>query len=326
MTQPRPFRVAVIGCGAIGGAHAEAIGAAPDAELVAAVDPSEAMRTRAREAWGCRVFAGLEELLEAEPIDAACVCAPPWRHRGLAQRLLDAGVHVLCEKPLAPTVPDAAAMAERARRADRVLMVSSKFRYVDDLAEARRRIAAGEIGRPVFFEVTFCARVPVEGQWKARPEVSGGGVVMDNGAHAYDVLSVVLDSPLAVVGASFGPRVLAPEVEDTAEVLVRSADGALGRVALSWTYFTKDLDYVMVQGTEGGLRVGWDGGRIRRHGSREWAPFGTGYDKARAFSRQWAAFLDRIRRGAAPDDAEDGLRAIRFIIAAYAASPNGSVA
>jgi predicted dehydrogenase len=114
---------------------------------------------------------------------------------------------------------------------------------------------------------------------------------MDNGPHAFDVLSHVLDSAIDDASGSFAIPVVAPPVEDTATIVFKTASGSTGRIELSWVYFSKDLDYLVVQGTEGTLRVGWTGGQFRRHGDREWLPFGTGYDKLASFRGVWGAFV-----------------------------------
>lgn len=310
--------LAVVGCGAIAGAHAEALRDRSDARLAAGVDPSPEARERAAREWGCEVNASLEEALDEQAIDAAIVCTPPATHAAVVERLLKAGVDVLCEKPLATSAADARRMAEAAELADRVLDVSAKFRHVEDLREAARRVEAGEIGRAVYYEVTFCAPVDVDERWNVDPSMSGGGVVMDNGPHALDVLSHVLDSPVDRVSAGFSPPEISGAVEDTAEVQLRTERGTVGRIGLSWTYYTKDLDYLMVQGTEGGLRVGWPGGRVRRHGEQEWTEFGTGYDKAAAFAGQMETFLRRVR-GEAPADPSPGVRAVEILEQVYAA-------
>ncbi len=312
-------RFALIGCGAIAAAHAKAIAATPGADLVAAVDPEETVRDKAGVAWRCAVFADVAAMLDATPVDAACICAPPVHHRQLTLDLLGAGLDVLCEKPLALTVADAETMAACAQDNGRVLMVSSKFRYVDDLMEARRRIVDGDVGRPVLYEITFCARIPAGGGWKMRPELAGGGVVMDNGSHVYDVLSMVQGPPWESFAVAFGPRIVSPDVEDSAEIQLAVADGVLGRVALSWSYFTKDLDYLMVQGTDGALCVGWPGGRTRRHGQVEWTPFGTGYDKDTAFARQLEVFVTAVRSRQGRSDLAGAIGAVEFIDRVYRA-------
>ncbi len=319
-----PLKMAIVGCGAIAESHATAIGSSDNAELVAAVDSVEDARQRAHDSWGCSTFTSISEMLGSDVPDAAVVCTPPSSHRSVVTQLLDSGVHVLCEKPLAPRLADAEAMVAHADAASRALAVSAKFRYVDDLLEARKLIDSGFIGRPVYYEVTFCARVPVADKWSVQREVAGGGVVMDNGCHAYDVLSTVLDSPVAGVSAAFTHRTVTPDLEDTAEIQFRTRSGTLGRVALSWTYFTKDLDYLMVQGTEGGIRIGWTGGLKRRHDDREWTPFGTGYDKSAAFAGQLDAFVVGLREPDGYMNSLNGLDAVEFIEQAYRAEQSGS--
>ena len=318
-----PLRWAIVGCGTIADVHVAAIRRNSATRLVAGVDPVAAARERAGAAWGCPTFCSVDEMLRETEVDAACVCAPPAVHRRVAGDLLAAGVHVLCEKPLATTVADAEAMVADARRHGRVLAVSAKFRFVEDLLAARELIAAGAIGEPVCYEVTFCARVPMAGRWNVRPELSGGGVIMDNAPHALDVLAAVLDSEIVRVRAAFSRAAVAAAVEDTAELQFQTKRGTVGRVALSWTYFTKDLDYLMVQGTEGGLRVTWTGGLVRRHGERDWTPFGVGYDKHAAFGRQLEAFVALVRGDGNEAPFGDPVRAVALIEGAYRSGRDG---
>jgi predicted dehydrogenase len=317
------MKFAIVGCGAIADAHATAIRANEKTELVAGADPDEGARQKASEAWERPVFSSIDDMLSETEVDSAVVCAPPVFHRELTEKLLDAGIDVLCEKPLAPSLVDAKAMVEHAERSGRLLMVSSKFRYVDDLNEARKLIHEGKIGVPVYGEVTFCAPVPVAGRWPVQPSISGGGVVMDNACHAFDVLAAALDDPILSVGAAFGHRSVAPEVEDTAEVQFRTEGGTLGRLALSWTYFTKDLDFFLVQGTEGTLRVAWTGGVVRRHGDREWESFGKGYNKLGAFNGLIEDFVDQTRNGRRPDGIAHAIEAVELIENIYKAEESG---
>ena len=112
-------------------------------------------------------------------------------------------------------------------------------------------------------------------------------------------------------------------MEETAEVLFITADGLLGRIALSWTYFTKDLDYLMVQGTEGGIRVGWTGGQFRRHGDRNWTAFGEAYDKRLAFRLQLDAFVSRVRGAVLSDPAWDPVATAKVLQRVYEAQRTG---
>lgn len=311
----RPARWAIVGCGRIANTHAAAIQAVEGATLVACVDPDPAARERARARWSVQAFGDLAALL-AFGVDAACVCSPPAAHRPAVERLLEDGVDVLCEKPLAGSVPDAAAMVAAAGRSGRWLVVSAKFRHVSDLHEARALVEDGAIGRPLAWEVSFCARVPVGG-WRVRPGTAGGGVVMDAVPDALDVLATAGAAEVETVAAAFGPRAIAPSVEDTAWIGFELADGALARMSLSWSQ-SGDPDYLVVHGTEGTLRVGRDGGRVRPHGDAGWNAFGTGYDEAAAFRAQLADALAH-----APQDPWLGPRAVALAERAYQAERTG---
>lgn len=282
--------VALVGAGAISRSHAAAVSGNPGLRLAGVVDTDPDARARSATELGVPGYDSVEALLAAGAPDIACVCTPPATHRPLVEALLAGGVDVLCEKPLATTADDARAMLARAGDAGRRLAVSDKFRRVDDLREAGRRIAGGEIGAPLSFAVSFCAPVDVQGRWPADPALSGGGVVMDNAPHAFDVLSHALDAPIVACRGAFAAPRLAPPVEDTALITFRTAKGTVGRIELSWVYYAKDFDYLVVQGTEGTIGVAWTGARIRRHGEREWTNFGSGYSKTAAFAHMWRAF------------------------------------
>lgn len=287
---PSPRRVAIIGCGGIARAHAAALRQLPDLALAGVVDSHADALARGVEEFGVPGFASLDELLAADSVDVACVCTPPATHRTLTGTLLRAGIDVLCEKPLATTSGDARAMKAEAAEYHRRLSISQKFRHVADLRLAGERVRSGDIGVPLAYTVTFCAPVDVRGRWPSDPSLSGGGVLMDNGPHAFDVLGHVLDAPIDHVTAVFGRPILAPPVEDTVNLLFRTTSGSTGRIELSWAYSSKDLDYLVVVGSEGTIRVGWTGGFTRQHGECEWTPFGSGYDKEAAFRGVWTAF------------------------------------
>jgi predicted dehydrogenase len=310
--------VAIVGCGAIAKSHAAAIEELDGLELAAVVDTDPQALALAESEFGARGYASVEALLAEAGryggIEAACVCTPPASHRSIAEALFGSAVDVLSEKPLATSIADARAMLESAGRAGRSLHVSDKFRHVADLVEAGERLRAGEIGDPMHYAVSFCAPVDVRGRWPSDPARSGGGVLMDNGPHAFDVLSHVLDAPIEDLSAVFGEPKLAPPVEDTAQLMFRTESGTTGRIELSWIYFTKDLDYLVVQGEEGTIRVGWTGGQLRRHGDREWTAFGSGYNKGAAFRGVWSTFL-----GGASESkrAVEGVSALDWIASAY---------
>jgi predicted dehydrogenase len=311
------MNLAIIGCGRIAHAHATAIKERSDVSLIAVVDPIEEKRREFVDTYGGVACDSIQAMLSQVAPDAACLCTPPAMHEEGATELFRSDIHVLCEKPLAISSESAQSMVSHAERAKRVLMVSSKFRFVEDLWEARRRIESGKIGPTVHVEVSFCSRLPLVDTWHTRPELSGGGVIMDNGPHAYDVLSVLTgDCEPRVVAAALGPPSANGRVEETAEIIVRLAGESVGRIALSWAYNSATLDYVHVHGSDGELRIAWDGGWVRCDRD-EWEEFGSGYDKGEAFRRMLDRFVKSVRGGIAPEPLDRALTAVQFVEAAY---------
>jgi predicted dehydrogenase len=315
------MNLAIIGCGRIAHAHATAIKQRSDVGLIAVVDPVEEKRREFADTYGGVAYENIQAMLAGSEPEAACLCTPPATHEEGATELLTSGVHVLCEKPLAISSKQAQSMVSQAERAKRVLTVSSKFRFVEDLWEARRQIESGKIGPVVHVEVSFCSRLPLVDTWHTRPELSGGGVIMDNGPHAYDVLSVLTgDCEPRVVAAALGPSSTNGRVEETAEVIVRLTGELVGRIALSWAYNSATLDYVHVHGSDGELRIAWDGGWVRGDGD-EWEKFGSGYDKGEVFRRMLDRFVKGVRGEVAPEPLDRALAAVRFVATAYRVEP-----
>jgi predicted dehydrogenase len=263
----------------------------PSLHLAAVVDPSAS--ARATFAAHAPTFVDLDALFATGvPLDAALVLAPPVHHEKLAVRLLERGLHVLCEKPLAPSIAAARLMLATARGQGRVLMMGSKFRYTPDVAAAKELLDRRCCGDVVMYENVFCSHVDMTRRWNADPATSGGGVLIDNGCHSVDLARFLL-GPIARVQAQFGRRAQAIAVEDTARILFTSKSEALGSIDLSWSVHKETDAYVRIHGTAGTLEVGWKGSRWKTTGGA-WQAFGSGYDKIAAFGNQLSNFAGAI--------------------------------
>lgn len=309
----RPLRLLMLGCGGISRAYADALQRTPEFELVAVVDPEPTARAR----FPVPGFAQLADLQAAEcAADAALVLTPPHHHEALSCALLQAGLHVLCEKPLAPTLPAAQRMLACAKQSNRRLMMGSKFRYTPDVQLAHALLQQGYCGDVVLYENVFCAVVPMVGKWQSDAACSGGGVLIDNGCHSVDVARYLL-GPIAAVQAQFGKKVQPLEVEDTARLLFTAANGAMGVVDLSWSLFKETPAYVRVHGSLGTIEIGWQQSRCKRVGEPQWTPLGKGYDKIAAFAAQLRDFAANIRGAQPTIDDSDALASVAVIEAAY---------
>jgi predicted dehydrogenase len=154
-------------------------------------------------------------------------------------------------------------------------------------------------------------------RWNATKDVSGGGVLIDNGSHSADIARYLL-GPIVDVQAQNGLPTQGLDVEDTVRVQFVTQRGVIGTFDLSWSITKETPHYVQVFGSEGTLQVGWSGSKYRQDGSSRWVPFGTGYDKLKAFSRQLQNFMGCIKGREAPViSAEDSLASVQVIETAY---------
>lgn len=316
------FRFGLVGCGRISQAYLDAIRVYGGARLTAVMDTRDEAARTAAEAVGARAFTDLGEFVSHGGIDGAIICTPPIHHKEVACTLIENGVHVLCEKPFATTVEDALAMVEAARRADIVLMMASKFRYVEDVIRAKAMIASGSIGSVQFYQNAFLGKVDMRPRWNSDPSVGGGGVLIDNGTHSVDVVRYLL-GPIRRVFA-YGSRSAGLDVEDTVSLSFITHGEVKGDIRLSWNVQPDTSTYVAISGTEGAIDVGWQQSAYQKGANPKWVPFGGGYDKVSAFVNQVKNFVETIGGSAEPlIRATDGVSSVVAVEAAYRSMETG---
>lgn len=185
-----PLRVAVIGVGVMGRHHAGVYRMLPDVELAGLVEPNPWRRRDAQRLFGCPVFTDLEELLATTRLDAASVAAPTTDHHDLTLRLLQAGVHVLVEKPVATRVTDAMALAALSRDRGLVLQVGHITRFFRAVERLRAEVRA-----PYLIEAR---RLTPNGR------IQDVGVVLDLMIHDIDLVLELAGAPVLRLAAAGG--------------------------------------------------------------------------------------------------------------------------
>lgn len=311
------FALGLIGSGRIAQSYLAAFKAVDGVELKAMADTNPETLKAAVEVFPSNAYRNHRDLLEKEKLDGVVICTPPALHAEIAIDCLNAGVHVLCEKPLAIRTEDVRKMLAAAAGNGRQLMMASKFRYVKDIAKARSLIQAGILGQVVHFENTFSSWLDVTRRWNSDPAVAGGGVLIDNGTHSVDIARYML-GPVASVLAILGPQIQPIKVEDTSHLIFRSVSGVVGAVDVSWSLPKEKESYIEVFGTEGLLQIGWKTSRYRQVRSNEWVHFGTGYNKQEAFESQIRNFVGSCRGSELPlITGPDAQASVQVIEAAY---------
>lgn len=235
-----PLRAALIGCGNIGArGHAPAYGHIPEVDLVAVCDVDEAAARRVAAATGAEACLDYRRLLDRPDIHLVDICTPTATHAAIALDALAAGKHVLCEKPLAPTLAAARAMVEAACRHGRRLMVGYVRRFDVRYRAIKEAIAAGEIGRPLFIRRADRQRLPFPADsWFWQPE-QGGGVILDIGIHQADMFRWYFEAePVAVYAVGRQVREVARHAGsyDHAFLTFRFPDDRVGLAEAAWSY------------------------------------------------------------------------------------------
>lgn len=317
------MRIGIIGLGRAGAVHLDAWQHVGEAEVVAVCDPSPIARKRARER-GIRVFSDPELMLDTAKLDGVTIATPPADHAELAIACLDRGLHVLCEKPLALNTWDALSMLQTAARRRRQLLLATKFRHVPELATARDLVATGKLGTPIAFEVSFCSPVDMSKRWNAQRRLAGGGVIIDNGCHAFDIMSFLFGS-VTRVQTNLHQPLQRLGVEDGASIQVRAGDGVIGKADVSWSLSTGRNSYVKVHGSKGTIEVGWQETRVKYLG-QDWETIGGAYDKIDAHRRMQECFVETSKsNGATPAwiSTVECLRTVAAVEAAYRSTHSG---
>lgn len=309
--------MALVGCGRIAQSHLQAITEIEECRLQGVVDVREDAARSVADQYGSKAFTDYRQLLDENELDAVVVCTPPNTHTEIVTFFLEQGIHVLCEKPLAVNSHEAAELVQIAEDKSCLLMMASKFRYVDDVVKAKGIVESGILGDVVLFENVFCSKVDMRGRWNSRKEIAGGGVLIDNGSHSVDIARFLL-GPIMRVQAEEGKRVQKCEVEDTARLYFRTQSDAMGAVDLSWSIHKERESYIDLFGTEGALSIGWKCSKYRQNETLNWISFGKGYDKSSAFRKQIQNFADSLTGSAMPlITAKDSLESVKVIESAY---------
>jgi len=316
-TPESTLRFGLIGCGRISQVHLQCLSKDPQAKLVAVADVDAKATASTAEAFGVKGFQDAQKMLAEMNLDAVIICSPPNSHHALSDLALNSGVHVLCEKPLSLSVAEAETTIGVAKQKQRVLMMASKFRYVQDIIRAKNIMESGILGEVILVENEFCSRVDMKNRWNAKYDVAGGGVLIDNGSHSVDIIRYLV-GPIRDLQAIHGKKWQQLEVEDTCQLFVRCADGTMASIDLSWSIHKENPFFIHVYGTAGTLEIGWKNGRYRQSEKLDWVNFGSGYDKFQAVGSQLRNFIQTIRGEDRPlITPEDAIESVRVVQSAY---------
>jgi predicted dehydrogenase len=309
------LRVALLGTGWIMDFHARAVLEHPGAELVAAANWRRPSLDRLAERHGiARTTTDWPALASDPGVDAAVVGTPNALHAPQAIAFLDAGKHVLVEKPMAASLAEADAMVAAARRSGAFLMVAHCWRFHPDVRALRARVEAGELGEIVKTRSYGGHAGWGPSGWFTDPVLAGGGALVDMGVHAIDTARYLLGDPEPVrVCAAVGTRYGAYPVDDDAVLLLGWANGVTSVVESGWWQ-------PHLGGLEADTELYGTGGYARVWDMTE-PPPGYQHCTQPMYSAQLAEFVDAIAAGRQPrPGGEDGRVVVGVVEQAYASA------
>nr|WP_280518571.1 Gfo/Idh/MocA family oxidoreductase [Lederbergia wuyishanensis] len=256
------MKVAVVGCGSIARyRHLPEYAANDQVELVAVCDIVEDRAKEMAEQYGAKAYTDYKTMLDEADVDVVSVCTPNYLHAPVSIDALNAGKHVLCEKPMATSEEDALAMIEAAKNNNKKLMIAHNQRFVPSHEKARELIENGEVGKIYGFRTAFGHPGPegwsIDGKdsWFFRKEEAFIGAMGDLGVHKTDLMRYLLGEEFVEVGAFVEAGAKKDStVDDNAVCVLKSESGIIGTLAASWAYQKEDNSTV-IYGEKGVIRL-----------------------------------------------------------------------
>lgn len=226
----------VIGVKGIGKNHIKSIQRVEEADLVAVADIDESAGRATAEECGVKWYADYEEMLRRDDLEAVCVCTPHYLHAPMALRAIEHGKHVMVEKPMAITVGEADQMVEKAKKAGVKLAVMHQYRTRPEFAEAKAILERGDLGPLYRVSMEACVirtwSYYEGGPWRTTWRQSGGGALINQTIHHFDLLRWFVGRPTKLQGW-IDTRLHRTQVEDIASAVILFEGGVHGVAQVS---------------------------------------------------------------------------------------------
>lgn len=263
------FGIGIIGCGKIAQVrHIPEYLENPNAEIRGYFDLNLQRAQELAEKFGGKAFASVEELLADPSIDAVSICVANFAHAEMTIKALEAGKHVLCEKPMAVTLAECEAMVAAAKKAGKHLMIGHNQRLAKAHMVAKKMIEEGAIGRILTFRTTFghggpetWSIDPGKSVWFFDKKRAAMGAMADLGIHKTDLIQFLTGQKVVRTTARLttldkrdaGGNLIG--VDDNAFCIYELSGGAYGTMTASWTYYAAEDNSTILYGTKGTMRI-----------------------------------------------------------------------
>lgn len=317
------FNIGLIGAGHIGAVHANAIHAMtpPGIRLDSIADKDMTRAINLADQFGAAPV-DLIDACQTRNMNCAVIATPPSVREDLLYPLISRGIPVLCEKPVALNCTIARRLSSNIQHHNSPFFVSSKLLFTSGCQAAQKFIKSGQPGTLRHLDISFQRKMDISGDWRANPDIGGGGIVADVGPQTIDLVRGLIGEPIAVKATA--DKRGGFDVEDDARILFTTKSGATAECLLSWCQTDTSNAYATLRADQATLELGWQKDRYQTNDGK-WHRLGDGYNQAQAFSAQLSWFIDAIRTGNPPQsNLADALNTARIIAAAYQSIASGN--
>lgn len=346
----KKIKVGVIGTGNISHEHIKSYIANPNVELYAFCDINPVQLKKMADLYGVeRTYTDINEFLKLDEIDAVSVCTWNSAHAPCAIAALNAGKHVLCEKPMATSAAEAKKMLEAAEKNNKLLMIGFVRRYGNDCKILQDFISTDYFGDIYYAKATYLRRNGNPGGWFGDKSRSAGGPLIDLGVHVIDLTRYLMGNPkpVSVYGATFQKLFNRPnvkgtkgynsvsagqkdicDVEDLASALIRYDNGSVLAIEASFSLNIKsDEGKIQLFGTKGGAKIDPElemYTEINDYMADVNLTVPTSLDFAGLFQNEIDHYVDCVINGTAcKSPATDGIEIMKILDAVYESARTG---
>ncbi len=337
------FRLAIIGCGAIGRVHAGAITKLDNAQLVAVSDLKEESSAKMAEEFGCNAYTDFRKMFQKEKIDIACVCTPSGTRIEICEAAAEHHINLLIEKPLDINNERTEKIVNICRTAGVKLGCVFQLRFLPVFQSLKQAEREGRFGKLIMGNAgTICFRSNEyyqNGGWRGTIAQDGGGALMNQGIHAIDLLRWVMGDAKSVF--AYQDHLSHDiEVEDTLVAGIEFQNGAMGTVMATTSVYYGINKKMEIFGTDGSViindteptmwkfnnfqdsEIGLPKGEQPVHKSL--SPISPLLEDVWAHQQQISDMIEAVRDGREPAiDGVEGLKTVQLVLAIYESARTG---
>lgn len=323
------LKFGVIGCGRFGMKRINSILQSDMAELKCVIDIDKNKAEQTGKKFSVNYYSDVEKAFKKENIDCVIIAVPNVYHSQIGTIAIEYGINVWCEKPLAVSSKEAKNLVKKAKKADIFLKTGSNLRYFSNITKSKQLLENNKIGDIIFIRGFIGHDGSLTANsWFTNKKLSGGGTLLDNGAHLVDLVIWFLNKDFKKLKIAGLKTTLYHdiEVEDNGIGIIRD-DKRIVSIHSSWTEWSGYM-YMEIYGSEGYIKI--DNRRSKsmlmvsdRRGVVE-KIYDYSLEPPTSYKRELEDYIYKVSKGEQPmASGEDGLKVVKIIEAFYESSEKG---